>query len=275
MKFDMSRAWDEAVAMLGANSSMVAVIAGVFFFLPYVLLGLLAPDPNQNPAMQSASPDADAMLQAMTAVYGEIWWMLLIIILLQAVGTLALYALLTHRNRPTVGEAIGFGFKGLLPFLGLFVLQVTIMGIVLGVPVALAAASGSVVVSALVSLLVLVGAAYLYTKFSLSVAVLGIGGERNPATALRQSWALTKGNSVRLWMFYILLIIAFFVVSAVIGMLMGVVFGLAGSEIARFGNALISALMNAVFVTILLAVVGAVYRQLSGGSPQSIVETFE
>lgn len=275
MKFDMSRAWDEAVAMLGANSGTVSVIAGVFFFLPYVLLGLLAPDQGQTPAMQAAGADPDAMMDAMMAFYAEIWWMLLIIILLQAVGTLALYALLTHRNRPTVAEAIGFGFTGLLPFLGLFVLQGLIMGFALGLPLAIAAASGSVAVGAVVTLTVLVGGAYLYTKFSLSVAVLGIGRERNPATALRTSWGLTKGNSLRLWMFYVLLVIAFVVVSAVIGLVFGVVFGLAGSEIARFGNALISAIVNAVFVTLFLAVVGAVYRQLSGGGAQAIVETFE
>ncbi len=275
MKFDMSRAWDEAVAMLGANSGMVTVIAGVFFFLPYVILGLIAPDPSQNPAMQATAADADAMMQAMTAVYSEIWWMVLIAMLVQGVGTLALYALLTHRNRPTVGEAIAFGFGGLLPFIGVLLLQLAIMLVVLGLPLALAAQSGSLIVGALVSLLVLVGTAYLYTKFSLSVAVLGIGRERSPAAALRQSWTLTKGNSVRLWLFYVLLIIAFLIVSAVVGMIFGVVFGLAGAEIARFGNALVSAMLNAVFVTILLAVVGAVYRQLSGGTPQSIVETFE
>lgn len=275
MKFDMSRAWDEAVAMLGANSGMVTVIAGVFFFLPYVILGLIAPDPSQNPAMQATAADADAVMQAMMAVYSEIWWMVLIVMLVQGVGTLALYALLTHSNRPTVGEAIAFGFGGLLPFIGVLLLQLAIMLVVLGLPIALAAQSGSLIVGALVSLLVLVGTAYLYTKFSLSVAVLGIGRERSPATALRQSWTLTKGNSVRLWLFYVLLIIAFLIVSAVVGMIFGVVFGLAGAEIARFGNALVSAMLNAVFVTILLAVVGAVYRQLSGGTPQSIVETFE
>lgn len=275
MKFDMSRAWNDATALLAGNSRTVAVIAGVFFFLPYVLLSLMAPQQSESSALAAGTADPDAVMQAALAVYAEIWWLMILLVLLQAVGTLAIYALLTHRERPTVGDAIGFGFRGLLPFIGVMLLQALVLALALALPMGLAAGSGSPVAVALVGLLVLVGAAYLYTKFSLTVAVLGIERQSNPVAVLRRSWSLTKGNSVRLWAFYVLLVIAFIVVSAVVSILAGIVFGLAGAEVALFGNALVSGIMNALFVTVLLAVIAAAYRQLSGGGVDAMRETFE
>ncbi len=275
MKFDMSQAWNDATALLSANSRTVAVIAGVFFFLPYVLLSLLAPQLSENSAAAASTGDPDAMMQAALAVYADIWWLMVLLVLLQGVGTLAIYALLSHRERPTVGEAIGFGFRGLLAFVGVMLLQALVLVLALALPMALAAGSGSPVATALVGLMVLVGAAYLYTKFSLTVAILGIERQSNPVTVLRRSWSLTKGNSLRLWAFYVLLVIAFLVVSVVVGIIAGIVFGLAGAEVALFGNGLVSGIMNALFVTILLAVIGAAYRQLSGGGAEAMRETFE
>lgn len=275
MKFDMSQAWNDATALLSANSRTVAVIAGVFFFLPYVLLSLLAPQLSENSAAAASTGDPDAMMQAALAVYADIWWLMVLLVLLQGVGTLAIYALLSHRERPTVGEAIGFGFRGLLAFVGVMLLQALVLMLALALPMALAAGSGSPVATALVGLMVLVGAAYLYTKFSLTVAILGIERQSNPVTVLRRSWSLTKGNSLRLWAFYVLLVIAFLVVSVVVGIIAGIVFGLAGAEVALFGNGLVSGIMNALFVTILLAVIGAAYRQLSGGGAEAMRETFE
>lgn len=275
MKFDMSQAWNDATALLSANSRTVAVIAGVFFFLPYVLLSLLAPQLSENSAAAASTGDPDAMMQAALAVYADIWWLMVLLVLLQGVGTLAIYALLSHRERPTVGEAIGFGFRGLLAFVGVMLLQALVLMLALALPMALAAGSGSPVATALVGLMVLVGAAYIYTKFSLTVAILGIEKQSNPVTVLRRSWSLTKGNSLRLWAFYVLLVIAFLVVSVVVGIIAGIVFGLAGAEVALFGNGLVSGIMNALFVTILLAVIGAAYRQLSGGGAEAMRETFE
>lgn len=275
VKFDMSRAWNDATALLSANSRTVAVIAGVFFFLPYVLLSLMAPQQSESSAMATGTDDPDAMMQAALAIYAEIWWVMVLLVLLQAVGTLAIYALLTHRERPTVGEAIAFGFRGLLPFVGVMLLQALALMLALALPMALAAGSNSPVVTAVVGLLVVIAAAYLYTKFSLTVAVLGIERQSNPVAVLRRSWSLTKGNSLRLWTFYVLLVIAFLVVSAVVSIMAGIVFGLAGAEVALFGNGLVSGIMNALFVTILLAVIGAAYRQLSGGGTDAMRETFE
>ncbi|WP_284124477.1 glycerophosphoryl diester phosphodiesterase membrane domain-containing protein [Parerythrobacter aestuarii] len=275
MKFDMSRAWDDGIAMLRRNTNMVTIIAGVFFFLPYLVLMLMTPDMSQNPAMQPGANDPDAMMNAMMAVYREIWWLILLMALLQGVGTLAIYALISHSNRPTVGEAIGFGFKGLLPFLGIGLLQSLALMLVAGIPLGIAAATGSILLISLVGLTAVVLVIYVYTKFSLSVAVIGMEKQFNPVKAMGRSWALTKGNSLRLWLFYFLLFLAFGVLSAVVAMVVGLVLSLAGPEVALFGNGLVSSLINTVFVCVFLSVVAAAYRQLSGGTPDSISETFD
>lgn len=275
MKFDMSRAWDDAIALLGRNARVVTIIAGVFFFLPYLALMLMSPDQSQNPAFQPGAAKPEAVMEAMMEVYRKVWWLILAMALLQGVGTLAIYALISHGDRPTVGEAIGFGFKALLPFLGIGILQSLIFVVVIGIPLAMAAATGSITIVALAVIAGIVIAIYLYTKFSLSVAVIGMEREFNPVRALGRSWALTKGNSMRLWLFYFLLFLAIGVVSIVLSMVLGLIFGLAGPEAALFGNSLVSAATNAVFVCIFLAVLAAAYRQLASDTPEAISETFE
>lgn len=174
-----------------------------------------------------------------------------------------------------MGQAIGFGFRGLLPYIGAALLQGVIFMLALAVPLGIAFATGSGVVIALVGLLAVVAAIYLYTKFSLTTPVIGLEKEFNPLKAIARSWKLTKGNSLRLWLFYFLLILAFMVLSLVIGMIVGLVFGLMGASVALVGNGLVSSLINAAFVCLFLAVLAAAHRQLSGGSPEEIGETFE
>ena len=41
MKFDMSAAWNEATRLMAANRDVLLIVAGVFFFLPYVAFMLI------------------------------------------------------------------------------------------------------------------------------------------------------------------------------------------------------------------------------------------
>ena len=264
MKFDMTRAWDDARAMLAGNRQMILVIAGIFFFLPYFALMLLIPDMGETPSLAPGA-DPDAALAAMTAAYRDIWWLVLLVAVLQGVGMLALYALLRHRDRPTVGQAIGFGFRGLLPYVGAAILQSLLFIFGLAIPLGLAGATGLPAVVALAVMLAVVGAIYLYTRLSLTTPVIGLEKQFNPFKAIARSWQLTKGNTLRLFLFYFLLFLVFLVVSLVIGMVFGVVFGLMGSGVALIGNGFVSAAVNTAFVCLFLAVLAAAYEQLSAG----------
>ena len=273
MKSDMGRAWSDATAPLSANRQVVLIVAGVFFFLPYLAVMLLLPD-SFTGVPAGRQDDPDAAFAAMSALYADNWWVILLLAVFQGIGMLGLLALLTDRSRPTVGEALGQGAKSFLPYLAAQILQGLVIVVAVVVPITLAAATGSTAVTALVALVAMVLVAYLLTKFSLTIPVIAIGRVMNPVRALARSWALTKGNSVRLFFFYVLLVLVVIVVAIVLGMIIALASVLAGPDGSLIANGLISAIINMAAVTLALAVLAAIYRQLAGPSTESLNETF-
>lgn len=276
MKLDMSRAWAEATALLAGNRNMVAIIAAVFFFLPYFAIMLLVPETMQPQGQLGADPaDAEQALQMMGQLYAENWWVFVIIGVAQAIGMLALLTLLTDARRPTVGEAIAHGTRGFFSYLGAQILLVAalmlVAGLLIGLGVAIAGTSGAV----LTGLAAFIIGLYLFIKFSLVTPVIAIDGILNPVRVLQRSWQLTKGNSLRLLGFYALLFVAMGVLSAVVTMVVGVLFAAMGGQAELIGNGLFAALLNAVFVVVFLGVLAGIHRQLSGPSPAKISTTFE
>lgn len=276
MKFEMGRAWNDAVALLRANRQVVLVVAGVFFFLPYLALIIFMPDVMQSMgASGTAEPgDASAAFNEMSRVYAEIWWALLLMAVIQGIGMLGLLALLTDRNRPTVGEALAIGAKCFLPYLGAQILQSIVIVLIILIPFVVAGAAGTGA-GLLVGLLAAAVVAYLFTKFSLTIPVIVIDGVMNPVTALGRSWSLTKGNSLRLFGFYLLLFVALMVIAIVLAIVFGIIGALTGPDASLFISGLSNALINMVAISFFLAVLAAAHRQLSGPSAAAVSETFE
>lgn len=275
MKFDMGAAWNEAVRLLAANRQVIAIVAGAFFFLPYLAFSLLFM--NQVAALeaaQTAHPDPKAMGEAMMGFYGDIWWVILLLMVVQGIGMLGLLTLLTDRSRPTVGEALGVGVRYFPTYVGAQLLISLVLGLLIVLPLAIGAGV-SVGAGVLVGLLAMVAFCYLFTKFVLAPAVIAIERERNPITALGRSWRLTKRNSVRIFLFLFLMLLAIGLVGGVVSMIVGLVFALGGAETALIGQGIVSALINAVFVTLFLGLLAAIYRQLAGASPEGVSRTFD
>ena len=275
MKFDMGAAWNEAMRLIAANRQVVAIVAGVFFFLPYLAFMLLFM--NQMEALeaaQMANPNPEAVGAAMMDFYGQIWWAILLMVVIQAIGMLGLLALLTDRSRPTVGEALSIGAKLFLPYLGAQLVVSVVLGIMMLLPFAVGAAV-SVTAGVLLGLIAIVALCYLFTKFMLVPPVIAIERETNPLTALGRSWRLTKGNSVRLFFFMVLLLIAIVVIGGVVSMVVGLVFALFGATAALIGQAIVSGLLNAIWVVLFLAVLAAIHHQLADPSTETVRETFE
>ena len=271
MKLDMGNAWSEATRMIAANRELVAIIAGIFVFLPAIVLAVIAPEMAAGPP--EINPD-DPMT-AMTSYYSAngVWIFLLAII--NAIGSLALFALFAD-SRPTVGEAMSTGIKSLLPYLVAQILLVLGLAIVLGLPVALAMAAGGPVAGVLVGILAAVAFIYIMIKFSLLAPAMVIDGFLNPVGALKQSWRATKGNSLRLLLFFFLLGLAVVVVAAVFGLVTGLFVAMlgTGSVAAMIGGAL-NGLISAIWTVVIVAVLSATYRQLTGPSAAAVSETFE
>lgn len=276
MKFDMTAAWNDAQQMLGANGGVLAVVAGVFFFLPYAGLMMLMGDQMQAlEASRGANPDPEKMMQAVMSLYGNVWWAILLMAVLQGIGLLGLLTLLTDARRPTVGEALMAGARLFPSYIGAQLIQAVVLAVVVFTLFLLAALTGSVALGVLVGIALAVGVAYFFTKMLLVAPVIAIENQTNPLAALARSWRLTNGNSVRIFAFMFLLLFAVAIIGALAGAVLGFVFGLFGGSAATIGEALVSAALNATWVVVFVAVLAAIYRQLAGPSSAAISATFE
>lgn len=272
MQFDMGRAWRDAAAMITGNREVMLIVAGVFFFLPSFAAVLLFPD-MQAQLSQNATPEQAQ--QFMTDFYVNNAPIFVLTGLVQIVGFIALLALLRDDSRPTLGAALKVGLVGLLPYIGVQLLVA--LGIMLLIVIVIAAsAAGGVAVGAVLGIAAAVASAYILVKLSLITPVVGIEKVMNPVTVLKRSWALTKGNSLRLFAYYLLLFGVFLVVTLVLSMVFGVVFALLGTGTAfMIANGLFSGLLSAAATLVFAAVLAGVHRQLAGPSTDRLTGTFE
>jgi len=172
-----------------------------------------------------------------------------------------------------VGEALMFGVKALVPY---FLAQILIgLGTVLAVGILIALGSAiNQGIAVLLGMIAVVAMIYVWVKVSLLAPVIAIDKVVNPIAALSRSWQLTKGNSLRITLFFVLLVIAAMVISLVLGLVFGV-FSLIGDHAFLIISAIGNGLVNMAVVVVMLAVLAAIHRQLSGKSNGTISQTFE
>lgn len=268
MKFSMSEAWRDATAMMSANREVLLIVAALFFLVPSLVSALAMPDMQET--MLADPENASAIVFEM---YAGWWWLLLLVMLAQLVGYLALLALLRDARRPTVGEALKAGLAGLLPAIGVYLL-ITV-GFTLLFLVVVASAAASVALAIVLGVALCVVAVYLMIKVSLALAVIAIEKTANPVTAMSRSWKLTKGNSFRLFLFFLLLFIVYTVISMVVMMIISALMIALGSSTAMLVNGVISGVLSALITVVIVAVMAAIHRQLAGPSAAAVSETFE
>lgn len=279
-KLDMGKAWTQTTALIGANKDTISAIAGLFIFLPSFAAALFVPE-IANPPQPAPQPGADpqvamqAALNQLTAMYTDNWALFLAITIAGFVGSMSLLALLTDRGNPTVGEALGKGLKSIPSYIAAQLLSGLAAGLVIGLPLGLVGAFAPPAVTVLVGLLLVVLAIYLVVKFSLIAPVIAIDEVRNPFTAIARSWQLTKGNSLRIFAFLVLLFVVIVIIGALVQGVLTLILSAFGGAVASIGTGIVGALVNAVVTVIFLVVIAAVHRQLAGASPERLAETFE
>jgi len=265
VKLEMNRAWNDALRLLRGSREVTLVIAGAFFFLPYFAFMLLTADPLAG-LREDATPDGKLVAARLWDFYGHVWWIVLIVLIVQAIGMLGLIALLTDRRRPTVGEALKLGGLRMPSYIASYLLVgfgLAVLMMVLSIAVT---ATGSAALGALAVVIVAFAFVLLFVRLSLVAPVLAKEGVANPLTGLRRSWTLTSRNGWRLLAFFFLLIVAYLVIGLVASMLFGAVFSLLGQEVRQFGDALVTSVLNATWVTLFLAILSAVHDQLRGAT---------
>lgn len=269
-KLDMGKAWTQATGMIGANRDLVSVLAGIFLFLPLFVVIYALLTGGMDFGAGGSEPDPERVAAQINAFILANWWALLLALVGQLCGGIAILALLGDPARPTVREGLGAVPRLILPVLG----GQLLVGLLTQLPSFLASLLPAAAEAA-ASLIVLPVTLYLSVKFALVSAVIVIGGKRNPVTAMRESWQLTKGNSFRLFLFFVSLVLLGTVIALILLLVVGLVFSALGERVALIGNTAFFALLLTVFYTISYALTAAIHRQLSQVIPDEEPDLFE
>jgi len=144
-----------------------------------------------------------------------------------------------------------------------------LIGLIGGIIVAVVPLLGLIVFPVL-----MVGAIYVFVKTWLVPAVIAMEGERNPIAAIKRSWTMTKGNSLRIFLFLFVLFVVAGLAVLVVNMVLTTVFAIFGGTIAMIGGGFVTSLTSAVMGGLILVVTAAIHRQLSGPGEVE-AETFE
>ncbi len=239
MTFDMNRIWSQAVAMVRAEWQNLALIAGIFFLLPSLIVVVALPDLMNQLQVPMAS--ADELIERLTPLLPTLLTVGLVTMLLSAFGYAAMIRLLAY-DRPSVGEALRVTIGAMPALLGcLLVAFVGYMAFALvgGMAVALVALGlglliGPQVASVVGIALLLLVLAWLAVRFTLVTAVVMLEGATNPLVAFTRSWQLTKSSHRRLCAFLALLLLPYLVIS-----------GLISNVVALSGSVFFNALIRA------------------------------
>jgi len=265
IKLDSNQAWREAAALVMANRELLLTLAGVFFLVPRLAFALFMPEPPN-----ATANDPVALAQAMENYYLATLPFLLPMLLMQAVGTLAMLGLMGDRHAPTVGQALMQGLKGGATYIAAQIIMVVLLSLVGGTLIGLSSVSGQRSAIAAMAVLVIALVFYFYLRTTLTAPVIAVQRLRNPWAALRASWQITKGNAGRLLGFLgmaaLLALVAIYAGTAIGGVVAGL---LGGPQAAHITASVIGSLLTAVAAVYLCAMLTACYRQLTGDAPST------
>lgn len=255
----IGKAWEEAVAFVAREASLLFPVALLFVALPGLILQEMTP-----PELQAwfAQPKADA-IPAMPPGFGLA---MLITIILIWFGSLALFAL-ALRPGISVGEALRLSFARLPVLIGT---ALVVVGIIVGIfavamLVGLIFSLASKSLAAALSLLLAAGAVGLVFYASIRLVLLNpvvIDSQAGVMDSLRRAWALTRGHFLRLFAFLIIVMILSTIVASVAQVVVGLIGGLvAGPEGARVAGSIAGAAVSSIIQVYMLVMLARLYRQ--------------
>jgi hypothetical protein len=239
MRLNYNELWTETQALAGAHRSVLIALAGAFFFLPSLLAGYLMP-------LEPAA--GENVLQAMMRHTGENWPGLLVLNLVEMLGTLAMLRLFLKPEGRTVGGAITVS----LPLL----------------PSYFAARFLATLATMIGFMAFIVPGIYLAGRFAPLGAAIVAEERRNPIDALRRAFALTRGNGFRVAGIFVILYVLAWLIGAIVTAAIGAVaIIVAGREpgvlLAQAGGAVVAAAAG----VLIIALAANVYRRLAAAPP--------
>lgn len=265
----IGKAWEEAVAFVAREATLLFPVALLFVALPGLILQEMMPSELQA---WFAQPKPDT-IPAMPASFGLA---MLVTILLIWFGSLTLFAL-ALRPGISVGEALRLSFARLPVLIGT---ALVVLGVVAGIFVAAALIGvllslASKQLAAGIGLLLGFGAAGLIFFASIRLVLLNpvvIDMRLGVMDSLRQAWALTRGYFWRLFGFFIIVMLLSTIAGSAAQAIIGSLGGLAGGpDVARLAGGLAGAAVSSIVQVYMLVMLARLYRQ---AQPQDVSDIF-
>jgi hypothetical protein len=267
MSFSYNAVWEDTVKSLRQHAPLFAAIAGVFLFLPALLIAVYLPPPQPPQGV-----DPQRAFQLVMDYYRSALPWFSLEGLISMVGTLAMLRLVFAQGT-TVGGALVFALK-LMPF---YLLVSIIIGFAIAIGamlIVIAAILLGPIAVAISALLLIVPLFYFVGRIVPLPAVMVAESRRNPFDALRRTFALTKGHG---WAVLGIVAIVVIVAGIVVGTadtMFGLIFVLvAGQELGKLLTAVVASVLSAALATLLVVLYAAIYRALAG--PNSVAAAFE
>lgn len=256
----ISRAWDESKAQLAHDGRLFTTVAFALIAFPRLVITVLSP---------GAAPVDE---------FRAIDILLIGLALVTLIGQLAI-ARLAFRPAVTVGEAINRGVRRFPTQLAIIVLFVLVAFLAFA-PFFVAAASDGVDLtrklkpedlsgkSLLAIWVAIIALVYVCLRMIPLNAVV-VAENLGPVASVVRSWKLTSGSAWRLFLFFVMMVVALMVVMIAVSMTVGAV------AVAVFGplepmsaTALVLGLVDGVvtsgIVTLFVVMTARIYAQLAG-----------
>jgi hypothetical protein len=237
MTFSYNAVWDDTMKLLKAHGPLLAAIAGVFVFLPTLLVGYFFPPPEPQ------TTDPYLYLQIMGRFLKDhlIWYVLQSFVVMA--GTAAMLRLV-FAPRVTVAAALLFGLV-LLPAYSMLTVMTNVI-VLLGL------------------VLLIAPGLYLWGRVLPSGAAMVAEDRRNPIDALKRGFALSKGHGWAVLGLLLLVMIPGGILVWAIEQLVGILFILmAGQELGKTLTAIVYCALNAALTVVVTMLAAAIYRALA------------
>lgn len=248
-RFDMGDAWVQTVAMLKGNREILAIIAGLFFFVPSLLWSLMAGDPPQP----EQGADITRVAQQLSDYLRPAAPWIFLASLASIVGSLAIWRLMLARGGTSVGGALSVAF---LLFFSYFIASMLV---------------GAITFVGFLALII--PGLYLSARFSLTGTHMAATETKNPIDAMSVSWAMTKSYGWWILLYIIIVALVGWIAITIIGTVFSGLFALTLPEgLANTLSKIVEAFFNAAFSTIMIVSYAAIYRQLD---PAKQVDPFK
>jgi hypothetical protein len=251
-KLTLSRAWEESREVLRHDGRLLAIVALALIAFPSTIQSLVTP-----PAPQGELPPPGP-------------WMIVaaVAIVIGIVGQLAIVRLAVGPHT-TVGEAIGHGSRRMPAYLTAVLMWVFPLAIAV---VALISSWGEKPSGGGALLFILLMAAGIFFVIRLIMTPAVASSERlGPLGIFRRSWALTRGNWWRLFVFLLAFVVgalcAIIAVEAVVGSIVTLIFGTPEPmSVGTLIIVLVTQLIIAAISVVYFVMVARIYVQLAGGA---------